>query len=155
LTGYGGRERDAVIGLAGTNGDADRGVRLAGAVRDEEHDIGTLGDEIEGAEVGDDVSLQRALEAEVEVLERLSRWEPGGADAALAAVVLAGGNFTLQARGEELFMRPALGPCPLRESFDCMGERRCFQSPAQVGDVGRRLGCLCRCGHHATPRARS
>ena len=46
---------------------------------------------------------------EVEVLDGLSRREPGGADADLTAVGLAGGDLALQAGGEELLVAPALG----------------------------------------------
>jgi hypothetical protein len=53
-----GRERDAVAGLAGSDREADREVGLAGAGRAEEHDVVACCDEVEGAEVSDDVTLQ-------------------------------------------------------------------------------------------------
>jgi hypothetical protein len=53
----GGGERDAVAGLAGPDADADGEVGLAGAGRAEEHDVGALGDEVEGAEVQHGVRL--------------------------------------------------------------------------------------------------
>src|SRR2546429_3549057 len=56
----------------------------------EEHHVVGLGGEVEGAEMGDDVALDRALEAEVEVLERLAGREARSFDPGLAAVVLAG-----------------------------------------------------------------
>jgi len=105
-----------------------------------------------GAEVGDDVAFERALVVEVEVLEGLAGREPGGPDAELAAVGLAGGDLPLQAGGEELLMGPALGPGPLGEPVDGLGQRRCFERPAQIGDVG---GGLVRGCHHATPPTRS
>ena len=70
------------------------------------------------AEVGDDVALEGALVAEVEVLEGLAGREAGGADAGLAAVVLAGGDLAFEAGGEELLVAPALGPGPLGEPVD-------------------------------------
>ena len=61
------------------------------------------------------VAFEAALEAVVEVLERFAGREPCGTDADLAAVGLAGGDFALQAGGEELLMRPGLRAGPLRE----------------------------------------
>ena len=69
---------------------ADGEVGLAGAGRAEEHDVVAGGDEVEGAEVGDDVALEGALVVEVELLEGLAGREAGGADAELAAVGLRG-----------------------------------------------------------------
>ena len=102
--------------------------------------------------MGNDVAFEAALVVEVEVLEGLAGREPGGPDAQLTAVGLAGGDLTLEAGGEELLVGPALGPGPLGEPVDGLGERRRLERPAQVGDVGRRP--LCR-RHHATPLMRS
>ena len=68
--------------------------------------------------MGDDVAFQGALVVEVELLEGLAGREPGGADADLAAVGLAGGDFTFEAGGEELFVGPVLGAGPFGEPFD-------------------------------------
>ena len=65
-----------------------------------------------------DVAFEGALVVEVELLEGLAGREPGGADADLAAVVLAGGDFAFEAGGEELLVGPALGPGPFGEPFD-------------------------------------
>ena len=54
------------------------------------------GDEVQGSEVGDGVAFESAGVVEVELLQRLSGREPGGADAALTAVGFAGGDFALQ-----------------------------------------------------------
>jgi len=62
--------------------------------------------------------IQAAGVVEVEFLQRFAGREPGGADAALAAVGLAGGDFTLQAGGQELLVRPGLGPGPLSQPGD-------------------------------------
>src|SRR5437879_9490303 len=110
-------------------------MRLAGSGRAEEDDVVAALDEVEGAEVSDDVTLEAALVVEVELLEGLAGREPGGADAQLAAVGLAGGDLTLQAGREELFMRPAVGPGSFTQAFNGLGERRRFQRSAQVGDV--------------------
>jgi hypothetical protein len=59
--------------------------------------------------VGDELPFQAAGVVEVELLQRLAGREPGRADAALAAVGLPRGDLPLQARDEELLMRPGLG----------------------------------------------
>ena len=63
---------------------------LAGPGRSEEDDVVFGLDEVEGAEMGDDVSFEGALVVEVEVLEGFAGGEAGGANADLAAVGLAG-----------------------------------------------------------------
>ena len=105
----GGGEGDAVAGLAGADRQADREVGLAGAGRTQEHDVVAGGDEIEGAEVGDDVAFEGALVVEVELLEGLAGREAGGTDADLTAVGLAGGDLTFEAGSQELFVAPVLG----------------------------------------------
>ena len=62
------------------------------------------GDEVQGAQVRDHLAFQAAGVAEVEVLQALAGREPGRADAALAAVGLAGGDLPLQAGDQELLM---------------------------------------------------
>jgi hypothetical protein len=94
------------------------------------------------------------LVIEVEVLEALAGREAGGADAVLAAVVLAGRDLPFETGGEELLVRPAIGACSLGKPVDGGGQRRRLERPSQIGDVALRLrGCTCR--HHATPVARS
>ena len=81
--------------------------------------------------------------------------EPGGADAALAAVGLAGGDLALQAGGEELLVGPGLGPGPLGQPVD---RRRAASGPSTPGsgrparpvDVRGRCSAAGRGGHHAT-----
>jgi hypothetical protein len=70
-------------------------VGLAGAGWSEEHDVLAGGDEIQGAQMRDGVAAQAAGVVEVELLEALAGREPGGADAAFAAVGLAGGDLAL------------------------------------------------------------
>ena len=72
-------------------------MRLAGAGWAEEHHVVLGGDEVQGAEVRDQVTFEAAGVVEVELLEALAGREPGGADAALPAVGLPGGDLALQA----------------------------------------------------------
>lgn len=88
----GGGEQGAVPGLAGADAEPDRQVGLAGPGRPEEHHVLSRGDEVQGAEVGEGLALDRPLVGGVEVLEGLAGGEAGGADAALAAVGFAGGS---------------------------------------------------------------
>jgi hypothetical protein len=150
----GGGEGDAVAGLAGPDAEADGEVGLAGAGRAQEDHVLFAGHEIEGAEVGDGVSLEGALVVEVEVLEGLAGGEPGGFDAALAAVVLAGGDFSFEAGGQELFVGPAFGSRPFPEPSDGRGQGRRFHGPTQIGQVGGGFGGGAG-GHQATPLMRS
>ncbi len=140
-----------MAGLAGPDGQPDREVGLAGARRAQEHDVGALGDEIQGPEVRNRVALEGPLEGEVEVLEGLAGREPRRLDAPLAAVVLAGGDLTLQAGGEELLVGPGLGSCPFGEPVDRSRQRRCLERAAQIGEITGGLGG--GLGHHATPSA--
>jgi hypothetical protein len=65
---------------------------LAGPRRAEQNQVLARAQEIELSEVLDDGLLHRALEGEVELLERLARREAGGLDPALAAVTIARGG---------------------------------------------------------------
>ena len=58
---------------------------------------------------------------EVELLEGLPGREPGGPDADLPAVGLAGGHLSLEAGGQELLVGPALGPGPFGQALDRPG----------------------------------
>ena len=127
----GGGEQDPVPGLAGAHRQTDREVGFAGAGRAEEHDVVLGGDEVQGAEVGDEFAFEAAGVVEVELLERLAGGEPGRADAALAAVGLPGGDLALQAGGQELLVGPGLGAGPFGEPVDRIAQRRRFQRPGQ------------------------
>jgi len=72
--------------------------------------------------VGDGLALQRSLVVEVEVLEALAGGELRGADAAFTAVGFAGGDLALQARGQELLVRPGFGPGPFGQPLDRGGQ---------------------------------
>jgi len=104
-----------VAGLAGADPDAGREVGLAGAGRAEEHDVGPLRDEVEGAEMRDLVAFEAALEAVVEVLERFAVREACATDADLASVVLTRRDLSFETRSEVVLMGPALGSGPVRE----------------------------------------
>ena len=132
----GGREQDPVPGLAGPDRQPGREVGLAGAGRAEEHHVLLAGDEVQRAEVGDQVSLQAAGVVEVELLQRLAGREPGGADPALTAVGLPGGDLALQAGDEELLVGPGLRPGPFGEPVDGLAQRRRFQRSGQERDLG-------------------
>ena len=75
-----------MAGLAGPDRQPDGQVGLAGAGWAEEDHVLLGGDEVQGAEVGDQVAVQAAGVVEVELLQALAGGEPGGADAAFAAV---------------------------------------------------------------------
>jgi hypothetical protein len=65
-----GGEQDPVPGLAGPDRDADRQVRLPGSGWAEEHHIVAGGDEVQGAQVRDEVAFEAAGVVEVELLQR-------------------------------------------------------------------------------------
>ncbi len=105
----------------------------------EEHDVVFGDDEIQGAEVGDEVAFESASVVEVELLQRLSGREPGSADAALPAVGLAGGDLALQAGHQELLMGPGLGAGPFGQPGDRLAHRGGFQSAGQEADLGAQI----------------
>ena len=122
------------------------------ARRVEEHHVVPGLDEVQGTQVGDDLSAQRALVVEVELLQGRAGPEAGGPDADLAAVGLPSGHLPLQAGGQELLVAPPVDPGPLAQPLNRVGQRRGLEGPAQVAQVGGRLG-LGR--HHATSLMRS
>src|SRR3954453_16560007 len=100
----GGGELDPVAGLAGADGQPGGQVRLAGAGRAEQQHVFLRGDEVQRAQVGDQLTLEAAGVVEVELLQALAGWETGGADASLAAVGFPRGDLPLQAGDEELLV---------------------------------------------------
>jgi hypothetical protein len=117
-----GREQDPVPGLAGADREAGGQVGLAGSGRAEEDHVLLAGDEVQGAQVGDQVAFEAAGVVEVELLQGLAGREPGGADPALTAVGLPGGDLALQARGQELLVGPGLGPGPVGQPRDRLAQ---------------------------------
>jgi hypothetical protein len=88
---------------------------LAGARRAQQDDVLAGVQEIELTEVLDDLALDRALEGEVELLQRLAGGEPRRLDAAFAAVALPAGDLGRQQRLGESFIAPVLLARPLGE----------------------------------------
>src|SRR3954465_5735590 len=111
---------------------------LAGAGWPEQDHVLARVQEVELAEMLDDRLLHAALEGEVELLQGLAGREPGGLDAALAAVAVAGGHLRCEQRlGEAL-----IAPGPLAAAVGWPWERprggRCLQRAEQVRELGRR-----------------
>jgi site-specific DNA recombinase len=147
----GGGEQNPVPGLAGTDRQACREMRFSCPRWTEEHDVVLARDEIQRAQMRDRFAFEAAGVLEVELLQRLAGREAGSADAALAAVVLPGGDLALQAGDEELLMRPGLRPGAFGQPIHRGTQRRCLQCSGEVGDLGE--GVACRClgrGHQAT-----
>ena len=136
----GGSERDAVAGQAGADPDRDAQVGLAGAGRSEQDDVLLAVKEVELAEVQDRFAAQAGLEGEVELLERFARREPGGLDAALAAVAVAAVGLGLQQRRGELLEGPLLGAGSVGELGQRPRGRRRLECPEQMREFRRRAG---------------
>jgi hypothetical protein len=88
-----GAKQDTLPGEACSDGERGREVGLAGAGWAEEDHVLLAVEEVELAEMLDDLFFDRALEGEVELLQRLARGEPGGFDSLLAAGGVAGGDL--------------------------------------------------------------
>ena len=136
----GGRERDAVAGLAGLDRQRDREVRLAGARGPEEADVHVLGGPGELGEVQDQRLLGGGLGGEVEVLQRLVRGERGVADAVARAGGVAGEDLGFEQRLEELLVGPALGARGLGGLLEPFQDAWRLELAEQVGQplAGRR-----------------
>jgi hypothetical protein len=150
----GGGEQHPVPGLAGSDAQAGREVGLPGSGWAEEDHVLLGGDEVQGAQVQDQVAFQPAGVVEVELLECFAAGEPGGADPPLAAVRVTGGDFTLQSGDQELLMRPGLSPGPLSEPAGAVPQRRGLQRPGQERQVRRHILAAEGCrgwGHDASP----
>jgi hypothetical protein len=63
-------------------------------------------EEVELAEVLNHLLLDAVLEGEVELLERLACWEPGGFDPVLPAVAVAHGDLCCEQGLQELLIAP-------------------------------------------------
>jgi hypothetical protein len=134
----GGRERDAVAGQAGANRDGDREMALAGAGRAQQDDVVLGVQEVELAEVLDDLAADRALEGEVELLERLAGREARGLDPALAAVALARGDLRREQRLGEAIVAPLLLAGSVGELGRRAGGGRGLERPEEVCELGGR-----------------
>jgi hypothetical protein len=132
----GGREGDALAGQAGPHPERDREVGLAGAGRAEQDHVLARVQEVELPQVLDHLALDRALEGEVELLERLSGGEARGLDARLAAMGLARGDLGGEQRLGEALIAPLLLAGPGGELRQRPGGGRRLQGPEQVGELG-------------------
>jgi hypothetical protein len=133
-----GREGDTLAGEAGADAERDREVRLAGAGRAQEDDVVFGGEEVELAEVEHERLLHRALEAEVELLQRLAGGEARLLDPALAAVRVARGDLGRKQRFGEALVAPLLGAGPLGELRQRPGGGRRLQRAEEMGQLGLR-----------------
>jgi hypothetical protein len=113
-------------------------VGLAGAGWAEEDHVLLGGDEVEGAQVCDQVAGQTAGVVEVELFQALAGRESRRSDPALAAVGVAGGDFALQAGNQVLLVRPRLRAGSFGQTVHRVAQGGCFQRPGEVGDLGGR-----------------
>ncbi len=133
----------AVRNAKGADPQRDQ-VRLAGAGRAQEDDVLAAVQEVELAEVQDQVALEARLEGEVELLKRFACREPGGLDAGLAAVAVAAVGLGLQQGSGELLVGPLVGARSLGElgqlgQWALSWRNRCASSVvARVMRSGRR-----------------
>src|SRR5262249_15168341 len=131
-----GGEGDPLAGEAGADPERDRQMRLAGPRRAQEDDVVLRGEEIELAQVQDERLLDRALEAEVELLGRLAGGEAGLLDSALAAVRVSRCDLGRKKGLGEALVAPLLGAGALGR----LGQRACrgrrFQRTEEVGELG-------------------
>lgn len=81
--------------------------------------------------MADQVTFEAAGVVEVELFQALAGGEPGGADPALAAVGVAGGDLALKTGGEVFLVGPGFGA----GAFGGVAQRRCFQRSGEVGDL--------------------
>jgi hypothetical protein len=124
-----GGKQDAVPRLASADRDPDGQVGLAGAGRAEEDHVLLRGDEVQGAEVLDQVAFEAAGVVEVELLQGLARGEPGGPDPAVTAVGLPGRHLALQAGDQELLVAPGLRPGSLGQPGHCLQQGSAPSTP--------------------------
>jgi hypothetical protein len=87
------------------------------------------------AEVQDGGLLDRALEAEVELLERLAGGESRGLDAALSAVSVAAVGLGLEQRGGELLVAPVFVAGPLGQLGQRACRGGCFERAEQMREL--------------------
>ena len=136
-----GAEQDALPGEARADPQGDRDVRLAGAGRAEQDHVLFGVQEVELAEVLDHLLLHRALEGEVELLQRLVRREPGGADPQPAAGGLARGHLGREQRLGEPLIAPLLLAGALGERSAAPGPRPALSSPGTGARARRAWSC--------------
>ena len=131
-----GREGDALAGEAGADPERDREVRLARSRWAEQDDVVFGGEEVELAEVEHERLLHRALEAEVELLQRLAGGEARLLDPRLAAVRVSRRDLGREQHLGEALVRPLLDPGPLGQLRQRPGRRRRLQRPEEEAQLG-------------------
>ena len=146
----GGRELHALPGEARADPERGRDVGLAGAGRAEQDHVLAGVQEVELPEVLDHRLLDRALEGEVELLQRLAGGEPGGLDPALAAVAVAGGDLGAEQDLGEPLIAPGLLAGPVGERRQRPGGGGRFQRAEQVRELGAVLVMPGSARHSAT-----
>ena len=122
-----GRELHALAGEARADRERDREVCFAGAGRSEQDHVLFGVEEVQLPEVLDHGLLDRALEGEVELLQRLAGGEPGGLDPSFAAVALAGADFGPEQDLGEPLIAPLLIAGAIGEHRQRAGGGRCLQ----------------------------
>ncbi len=132
----GGGEGGAVSGLAGPDRESGGQVGFPGPGRAQENGVLLARDEVQGTQVGELLARQAAQMGDVEFLQGLDRGEVRGADAALAAVGLAGGDLALQDRDQVLGVGPVLGSCALGQALSGVQQDRGFHRARVEGQVG-------------------
>ena len=111
-------------------------MRLAGAGWAQEDDVFLGREEVELPQVEHERLLRRALEGEVELLERLALREASRLAPRLATVRVSGCLLGLKQRLGEALVAPLLLPRPLGELRQGPGRRRCLHGPEEVGELG-------------------
>ena len=124
----------------------------------EQDDVVFGGEEVELAEVQDERLLDGALEAEVELLERLAGGEAGLLDPASPPCASLDATSVCEQRLGEALVAPLLGPCALGQLRQRPRRRRRLQRPEQVAELG--LSCVMpgsarRSGRAAAARPRA
>ena len=116
-----GGEQDPVAVVGGGDAQAGGQVGLAGAGRAEQHDVAGLGEEPAGCQ-GGDLLAHGGLGVPVELLDRLPGGEPGGPDPQLGTGGVAGGDLTVEDRGEVLLVGPAGVAGVVGQPGGCFGD---------------------------------
>jgi hypothetical protein len=140
----GGAEQDTLPGEACADRERDREMCLAGAGWPKEDDVFLGVQEVELPEMLDYLLFDGALEGEVELLERLSGWEPCGFDPQLAAGGVPGGDLRGQQRFGEPLVAPFLRACTLAQLRHRACGRGGLHRPEQVRELGRAAHAISR-----------
>ncbi|PBC66310.1 DNA invertase Pin-like site-specific DNA recombinase [Streptomyces sp. TLI_235] len=132
----GGGERDPVAGLAGPHREAGGQVRLAGAWRPQKNGVLPGRYEVQCSQVTELLARHAPQMGDIEFLDGLDRGEAGGADAALAAVAVTGGDLALQAGDQVLGVGPGLGAGALRQALGGVQQRGSLHRAGEERQVG-------------------